>query len=82
MFQKAAIRHFGSLLLRWHCRKVPKGCALTPMRQLLLPCEDETVENTVDCYSAGYHRISQNAVVTSVKIAIDKAVLGICSKLR
>ena len=27
MFQKAAIRHFGSLLLRWHCRKVRIGAA-------------------------------------------------------
>ena len=48
---------------------------------LLLPCEDETVENTVDFHSVGYHRIFINAVVTSVKIATDKAALKIYSKL-
>ena len=29
----------------------------------------------VGCHSFGYHRILQNAVVTSVKIATGKAVL-------
>ena len=42
------------------------------MRQLLLPCEDEIVKNTIDFHSVGYHRILQNAVVTSVKIATGK----------
>jgi hypothetical protein len=51
---------------------------LSPTRQLLLPREDETV----DFYSAGYHRIFKNAMVTSVAIAIGKAVLKICSELR
>lgn len=55
---------------------------LTPMRQLLLPYEDEIIENTVDFYFAGYHRIFKNAMVTSVAIATDKAVLKIYSKLR
>jgi hypothetical protein len=45
------------------------------MRQLLLPCEDETVENTIDFHSVSYHRIYIKAVVTSVKIATDKAAL-------
>ena len=42
---------------------------------LLLPCENETVENTVDFHSAGYHRILRNAVVTFMEIVIDKAQL-------
>ena len=77
-----AIRHSVSSRSRLCCRKRSKGSALSPMSQLLLPCEDETVENTIDFHSVSYHRILQNAVVTSVKIATDKAVLGICSKLR
>ena len=47
----------------------------SPPYQLLLPYEDETVENTIDFYSVGYHRIYINAVVTSVVIATDKAML-------
>ena len=54
---------------------------LTQMRQLLLSREDETVENTVDFHSVSYHRILQNAVVTSVKIETGKTVSKICSKL-
>jgi hypothetical protein len=45
------------------------------MSQLLFPCEDETVENTIDFHSVSYHRIYIKAVVTSVKIATGKAVL-------
>ena len=36
--------------------------------------EDETVENTVVFYYVSYHRILQNAVVTSVVIATGKAM--------
>ena len=80
MSQKAAIWHSGSLRLRLCCRKRSKGGALSPTRQLLLPCEDEIVKNLVDFHSVGYHRILQNAVVTLVKIEADKAVLKIYSK--
>lgn len=52
------------------------------MRQLLLPCEDEIIENTVDSYSAGYHHIYINAVVSLVKNPTGKAVLKIYLKLR
>ena len=41
---------------------------------LLLSRDDEIVKNFVDFHSVGYHRILQNAVVTSVKIATSKAV--------
>ena len=41
---------------------------------LLLPCDDETVENTIGFYSVSYHRIFKNAVVTLVEIATGKAV--------
>ena len=34
----------------------------------------------VGIHFVGYHRILQNAVVTSVKIAIGKTVSKICSK--
>ena len=71
----AAVHPSGSSRLKWLCHKMPKGGALSPTSQLLLPCEDETVENTIDFYSVGYHRIYINAVVTSVKIATDKALL-------
>jgi hypothetical protein len=43
----------------------------------LLPSEDETVEHTMDYHSVSYHRILQNAVVNSVKIATDNAMLKI-----
>ena len=78
----AAIPHSASSRSRLCCRKRSKGCALSPTSQLLLPCEDETVENTIDFQSVSYHRIYINAVVTSVKIAADNAALKICSKLR
>jgi hypothetical protein len=42
-----------------------------------LPCEDEIIENTIDFHSVSYHRILQNAVVNSVKIATDNAMLKI-----
>jgi hypothetical protein len=48
------------------------------MRQLL-PYDDGTVENTIDFQSVGYHRILQNAVVTSIKIATGEATLKIYS---
>ena len=41
---------------------------------VLLSCEDEIVENTTSFHSVSYHRILQNAVVTSVVIATDKAM--------
>ena len=41
---------------------------------ILLPCEDEIVENTTSFHSVSYHRILQNAVVTSVVIATGKAM--------
>ena len=41
---------------------------------ILLPCEDEIVENTTSFHSVSYHRIMQNAVVTSVVIATGKAM--------
>jgi len=41
---------------------------------ILLSHEDESVENTVVFYYVSYHRILQNAVVTSVVIATDKAM--------
>jgi hypothetical protein len=44
----AAIPHSASSRLRLSCRKRSKGCALSPTSQLLLPCEDEIIENTVD----------------------------------
>ena len=47
----------------------------SPPYQLLLPREDETVENSIDFHSASYHRILRNAVVNLVKIAIDKDLL-------
>ena len=50
--------------------------------ECLLPCEDETVENMVDCRFISYHRIFKNAMVTSVVIGIGKAALKICSNLR
>ena len=46
MCRKVAIRHSGSLRLRWHCRNVRHS----------------------------YHRILQNAVVTSVVIVTGKAM--------
>ena len=51
-----AIRHSASSRSRLCCRKRSKGCALSPTSQLLLPCEDETVENTIDFHSVSYHR--------------------------
>ena len=45
------------------------------------PAADE-IAIKKDFHSVGYHRILQNAVVTSVKIATDKAVLKIYLKLR
>jgi len=41
---------------------------------ILLPREDEIVENTTSFHSVSYHRILQNAVVTSVVIATGKAM--------
>ena len=41
---------------------------------VLLSHEDESVENTVVFYYVSYHRILQNAVVTSVVIATGKAM--------
>ena len=48
----------------------------------LLPCENETVENTKDFHSVSYHRIYIKAVVTSVKISTDKVALKIYWNLR
>ena len=41
---------------------------------ILLPREDEIVENITSFHSVSYHRILQNAVVTSVVIATGKAM--------
>ena len=49
MSLKVAIRHFGSSRWKWLCRKTLKVGALSPTCRLLLPCEDEAVENTVGC---------------------------------
>ena len=48
---------------------------------ILLPCEDEIVENTTSFHYVSYHRILQNAVVTSVVIATGKAMhKKVCSE--
>ena len=51
-------------------------------RFLLLSCEDETVENTIDFHSVRYHRIYINAVVINAKFdgahsPIDQVMLKV-----
>ena len=41
---------------------------------ILLPREDEIVENITSFHSVSYHRILQNALLTSVVIATGKAM--------
>ena len=55
-----------------HARGFASAFLIVP---ILLPCEDEIVENTTSFHSVGCHRIYINAVVTSVVIATGKAML-------
>ena len=55
-----------------HARGFASASLIVP---ILLSCEDEIVENTTSFHSVSYHRILQNAVVTSVVIATGKAML-------